>query len=92
MLEDGEGFVLGQFGAIQGRTFAFGETFLAGATGQDAALVVGAITEAHTQVVAAAPAVVGTVGVLAADVFQVVHGASSQSREGGKVDEQLPSA
>ena len=89
MLEDGQGFVLGQFGAIQGCTFAFGEPFLTGATGQDATRLVGAIAEAHPQVALATLAVIGTIGIQAAEVFQVVHDASSPCKKGEKVAEQL---
>jgi hypothetical protein len=92
MLQDREGFLLGKFGAVQQRTFAFRETGLAGATGEDAAFFVGPISKANAQVVAATLAIVGTVGVLAAEVFQVVHDASSRSKVHGKVDEQLQSA
>lgn len=90
MLEHGEGFVVGKFGAVERSAFAFGETLLAGAAGQDTALLVGAIAKAHTQIVAAALAVVGAVGVEAAEFFQVIHGASSRFSV-RKVDEQLES-
>ena len=73
MLEDREGFVVGKFGAIERGALAFGEAFLAGAAGQDAALLVGSVAEADTQVVATALTVVGTVGVLAAEGFQGVR-------------------
>ena len=91
MLEYREGFVLGEFGAVERCTFAFGEALLAGAAGQDPALLVGSIAKAHTQVVAAALAVIGAVGVEAAEVFQVIHGASSWFLVRKKVDEQLES-
>jgi len=90
MLEDGEGFVLGELGAIQRSALAFGEAFLAGATGQDAALLVGPIAEAHPEVVEATAAVVGAVGVLAAEVFQVVHGGSHGLGQPEKGVVQLP--
>jgi hypothetical protein len=91
MLEHCERFPLGEFGAIQRRAFAFREAVLTGATGQDPAFFMGAIAEAYPQVVAAALAIVGAVGVLAAEGFQVVHGASSWSKASGNVDEQLKS-
>ena len=69
MLENGERFVLGKFGPVERSAFAFGETLLAGAAGKDTALLVGAIAKAHTQIVAASLAVVGAVGVEAAEVF-----------------------
>jgi hypothetical protein len=92
MLEDSQGFVLGQFAAIQGRTFAFREALLTGATGQHPTGIVGAITEAHTQVTLATLTVVRTVRVQAAEVCEVVHGTSSPSKKVEKVAEQLPSA
>jgi hypothetical protein len=92
VLEDGQGFVLGPFGAIQGCAFALGEAVLAGAAGQDASVLVGAVAKAHAQVVTTTLAIVGTVEVLAAEVCEVVHGAFSQSKKVGKVAEQLTSA
>ena len=89
MLEDRQGFLLGKFGAIKRRAFAFREALLAGATGEDTALFVGAIAEANPQVAEAALAVIATVRVLAAEGFQVVHGAPSRSEARKKVDEQL---
>src|SRR5260370_340124 len=62
MLQDREGFVLGEFGPIQRRALALGEPFLASAAGQHAALLVGAVAEADAQVVQATPAVVATLG------------------------------
>ena len=67
MLQDGEGFLLGEFGVIKGGAFAFREAFLAGAAGEDAALLVGSIAEADAQVVEAALAAVLAIGVLAAE-------------------------
>jgi len=92
VLQDRQRFVLGELAAVQGGAFAFGAALLAGAAGEDAALLVGAIAKADTQIVAATLAIVGAVGVLAAEVFQVVHDASSQSRARGNVDEQLEPA
>ena len=89
MLEDGEGFLLGEFGVIKGGALAFREAFLAGAAGEDAALLVGSIAEADAQVVEAALAVVGAIGVLAAEDFQVIHEASPWSEARGNVDEHL---
>jgi hypothetical protein len=84
MLEYRQRFVLGKFGVVEGRAFAFGEALLAGSAGQDTALFVGSIAKAHPQVVAAALTVVGAVGVEAAEVFQVVHSAPSRSQAGRK--------
>jgi hypothetical protein len=89
VLEHRERFHLRELGAVQRRTFAFGEALLAGPAGQDAAFLVGSIAEAHPQVVAAALTVVGAVGVLAAEGFQVIHNAFGRFQVRGKVDEQL---
>jgi hypothetical protein len=89
MTEDGERFVIGQFGTIQRRAFAFREAFLAGATGENAPLFVGTIAETNTQIVEAALAVVGTIGVLATEGSQVIHGVSSRSEVRENLDEQL---
>jgi len=91
VLQDREGFVLGEFGPIQRRALAFGEPFLTSPAGQHAALLVGAVAEADAQVVQATPAVVATLGVLAAEGFQVVHGSSCRSRQAEKVVDSLHS-
>jgi hypothetical protein len=70
--EDGEGLAVGEAGAEQGGAFAFGETLLAGATGEHAALLL-AVAEADAKVALAAQAVVGAVGVLAAEQVKLVH-------------------
>ena len=90
--QDGEGFVLRKFAVKSGGAFALGKALLAGAAGQDAALLVGAVAEADAEIVAAALAVVLAVGVLAAEGFQVVHGSSSLRRAKEKVATQLQSA
>jgi len=92
VLQDREGFVLGELGAVQRRALALGEAFLAGAAGQDTALPVGAVAEADAQVAQAALAVVGAPGVLAAEDFQVVHGSFRPSRQAEKVVDSLDSA
>jgi hypothetical protein len=78
VLQDREGLLLRKLAAVQGRALAFRKAFLTGATGQDPALLVGPVAEAYPQVVPAALAVVGTVGVLAAEGFQVVHEIASR--------------
>jgi hypothetical protein len=75
--EDGEGLRLGEAQAKQSGALAFGEAFLAGATGQHAALVF-PIAKAHAQVALAAAAVVGALGILAAEQSQFVHGDTAQ--------------
>jgi hypothetical protein len=89
MLEDGEGLVLGELAAVERGALTLRETLLAGAAGEDAALLVGAIAEADPQVVEAALAVVGAVGVLAAEGFQVIHEVFPWSRARRNVAEPL---
>src|SRR5271166_5807237 len=67
-----EGLLFGEFAAEQRCAFAFRETLLAGATDEHALLFAGAVAEANTQVGQATAAVVWAVGVLAAEVFQVI--------------------
>lgn len=74
MLQDGDRFVVREFTVKQRRAFAFREAFLTGATGQQASLLVRAVTEANAQIFEAALPIVLAFGVLAAVVFQVVHG------------------
>jgi hypothetical protein len=81
VLKNGEGLVVGELGAIQGGALALGETLLAGTAGEDASLV-RAGAKGDTEVVLAALAVVGAVGVLAAEKAEVVHGASSKRVHG----------
>jgi hypothetical protein len=92
MLEHGQGLVVGEFAALQGRTFALREAFLTGAAGEHTAFLVGTITEANAEVVQPAAAIVGALRILAAKGFQVVHRGSSQSKASGKVVKQLESA
>src|SRR5262245_54651612 len=70
-LQDGDDRVLGQSGIEQGRAFTFGEACLAGPAVQQAALVA-AVAHADGEVAVAALAVVGAVGVLAAESAEVV--------------------
>jgi hypothetical protein len=91
VLEDREDFVLGEFAAVQRGAFAFGEALLASTTGQDTALLVGAIAEADPQVVATALAVVRAVEVEAAEFVQVVHGAPRGRSQEKKVADPLES-
>jgi hypothetical protein len=46
MLQDRQRFVLGELAAVQGGAFTLGEALPAGAAGEDAALLVGAIAKA----------------------------------------------
>ena len=71
---------------------AIREALLAGPPGQHPAVFLGPVAEANPPVVPAAVAVVGAVRILAAEVFQVVHGMSNGSEARRKVDTRLQSA
>jgi hypothetical protein len=79
--EDGDGLVLGEAGVEQRGAVAFAEAVLAGATGQTATLLVLAVAEGDAEVAVIAAAKVRAVGVVAAEVLQIVHGASYQKQE-----------
>jgi hypothetical protein len=80
VLEDADGFLFREFAMEQGCAFAFGEALLTGAASQKATLLLRAIAEADAQVLRPPSAIVFAFGVLAAEVFQVVHGSFIQSR------------
>ena len=75
VVQDGLDFLRGQAAVEQGGALAFAEAGLAGTAGEHAALLVLAVAEGDTEVVAAALAVIGARGVLAAEAVEViVHG------------------
>jgi hypothetical protein len=76
MVEHGQCLVVGQLAAIQSGAFAFAKAELAGAAGQDTAVLVGAVAEADAQIGKTPLTVVRALRVLAAEDFQVVHGAA----------------
>src|SRR5262249_17137985 len=71
--QDGDGLFVRQAGGEQGRALALGEAGLAGAAVEQAALVL-AVAHADGQVAMVALAVVGALGVLAAEGGQGAHG------------------
>lgn len=73
VLEDGEGLVLREACGEQRGALALGEAALAGAADEHTALLARAVAEADAEVVPAAQAVVGAVGVVAAEAAEVVH-------------------
>jgi hypothetical protein len=77
--EDGQGLGRRQAGAEQGGALALGEAFLAGAAGEQAAAV-RSVVEGDAEVAPAAQAVVGAVGVLAAEQVQFVHAGHRNAR------------
>jgi len=79
--QDGDGLVFGEAAVEQGRALAFAEAVLAGATGQIAPLFTRAVAEGDAEVAQAAPAVVGALRVVAAEVLEVVHRAPYRKQE-----------
>jgi hypothetical protein len=69
---------------VQGRAFAFGEAFLAGAAGEYAAFLLGAIPEGHAEVIQAPAAILGALRILTTEAFQIVHSGSSRFQTEGK--------
>jgi hypothetical protein len=82
VVQHGHRLVLGQFAAIEGAALAFAEALLARPASQDTGGFTGSIAEADAQVVQAAASVVGALGVLAAESFQVVPSSLPCSEEG----------
>src|SRR5512143_2138769 len=74
VVEDGDGGFIGESATIQGRALAFGEAGAAGVAVAWAKLFVLAVAAADREVTGVTPAVVCTVGVLAAEACEVVHG------------------
>jgi hypothetical protein len=74
VLEDGGGLLLGQMRTEQGGALAFGETIAAGATSEEADRGVLAVASGDGEVFAAPDAVIGTLGIQAAESREVVHG------------------
>ncbi len=81
VVQHGQEFVLGELAAEQGGAGAFAEAVPAGAAGEHAPLRVWAVGEGHAEVVPAAFAVAGAVGVGAAEAGEVVHG--EETRKAG---------
>jgi hypothetical protein len=78
MFEDRERLLLSQLGAKQGGPLAFGEAALAGAAIQQPTALVFAVEGADGQIPEPAPAMVGTLLVLATEAGEVVrHGVAS---------------
>jgi len=70
--KDGHHLVGGQAGVEQGRALAFGEAGFASGTAKHAGLV-GSVACGHREVAVATFAVVGAIGVKAAEAAEVVH-------------------
>lgn len=73
VMQDRDDLVVGQACVKEGCGLAFGETLLASATVEQARLL-GSVVAAHREIVLAAQAVTGALGILAAELVKVVHG------------------
>jgi repressor of nif and glnA expression len=74
VLEDGRGLLPGQVRAEQRGALAFGEAIAAGAASEEADRGVLAVATGDGEVFAAPDAVLGTSGIQAAELREVVHG------------------
>jgi hypothetical protein len=74
VVEDSDRGLLGESAAVQGRALPFGEASAAGVTVELAKLLALADSAADEEVAGIAPAVQRTVGILAAETGEVVHG------------------
>jgi hypothetical protein len=74
VLEDGGGLFLGQMRTEQRGALAFGEAIAAGSASEEADRGVLAVASGDGEVIAAPEAVLGTLGIQAAESREVVHG------------------
>src|SRR5512135_2989369 len=82
VVEDGDGRLLGESAAVQRGALAFGEASAAGVAVELAILLGFAVTAADREIAGVASAVKRTVGILAAEAFEVVHRAGRPGRPG----------
>jgi hypothetical protein len=93
VVQDTNRFVLAEPGVEEGCAFAFAEAQLASATSQHATLFAGAVPEADAEVFQATLAVLKAVGILAAELREVIHKATVPWRNtGAAIDCPLPPA
>jgi hypothetical protein len=71
--KDGKDLVVGKSGVEERCGLAFAEAVLAGAAVEEAVLLLGAVAHADGEIAVAAKAIVGAVGVEAAEAVEVVH-------------------
>jgi len=76
VVEDGDGGFIGEPATVQGCALALGEAGAAGVAVELAELLVLAVAAADREIAGVAPAVEPTVGIVAAEAGQVVHGVS----------------
>jgi len=74
VLQDRRGLLGGQVGMEQRRPLAFGELRAAGATAEEADRVVLAVMAADGEVFPATDALIGALGIQAAEPREVIHG------------------
>jgi len=72
--EHGRGLLLGQMGMEQRRALALGEAIAAGATAEEADRVALAVMAADGEVFSATDAMIGALGIQAAEPGEVIHG------------------
>jgi hypothetical protein len=77
VVEDGTRFLVGEVGVEQRRPLALGEAVFAGLAVEQADLVVLAVAAADRKVRGVTVAGEGTIGILAAEACEVVHGVAA---------------
>ena len=82
VVEDGDGGFIGEPATVQGCALALGEAGAAGVAVELAELLVLAVAAADREIAGVAPAVEPTVGIVAAEAGQVVHGVSGLGASG----------
>jgi hypothetical protein len=85
VLEDGDGFLLGQVGMEQRSALTFGEPITAGATSEEADRVGLAGATADREVFPTSGAVIGALRIQTTTAREVIHGALSQDRGSERV-------
>src|SRR5438309_705198 len=78
VMEDRDGLLGRQVGAEERRALALGEAGLAGAAAEHAAGLLGAVAMGDGEISGAPLAVLGAVGIEAAETREVVHGRGSE--------------
>jgi hypothetical protein len=79
--QDGDGFLVGEAAVEQGGPLALAEAVLAGAAGEVTPWRAAAVTEGNAKVAQATLAIVGALGILAAEVLEIVHDAASPKKD-----------
>jgi hypothetical protein len=74
MIEDGDGLIFGQVRAEQGCALSLGEAVAAGSASEEADRVVLTVATADGEIFPAPDAMIGAVGIQAAESGEIVHG------------------